>query len=88
MAMPSAIPGAGASAALNLETDSAGLARVADLGSADISWQQPRDGAGAATADVLSRAFVIGSHAYQPIHAGMNWTETSFAEYWLDNLSL
>jgi hypothetical protein len=53
-----------------------------------VTWNHADDEADAAATDVLSRAFTLGSPSSQPQQAGLSWTDSSFADYWTDNLSL
>jgi hypothetical protein len=87
-AQVSPLPGALSATGRADTAASSGLARVVGLGSASVSWSQAEDQTGTAAADVLSRAFILGSPFSQPVQAGLSWTDSSLADYWLDNLSL
>ena len=76
-----------ASSSLAAGSNLSGLARVADLGSAEVTWLQ-MDADESQSGDELSRAFVLGSVSSQPAQAGVRLTEIGSVDYWLDDLYL
>ena len=77
----------GASSSLAAGSDLSGLARVAGLGSAEVTWRQT-DADESQLGEELSRAFVLGSVSSQPAQAGVRLTEIGSVDYWLDDLYL
>jgi hypothetical protein len=80
-------PASNGFASLAAGRDLSGLASVVSLASAEVTWT-PAGGDESDPGQELSRAFVLGSLASQPLQAGLHATQDGVAEYWLENLYL